>query len=165
MIEGAAQDKAKTTSFDLAALFISSGGHDVDHPGNNNVFEQKKRSKLATLYNDVSILENHHAATLFFLIEEEQCNIFENLKGEEYTTMRKCIIENILYTDMSKHFIFTNELKNLPSKEDFDLSGKHKPELMKALVHAADIGNPARPFELCKEWAMRILSEFFSQVI
>ena len=34
---------------------------------------------------------------------------------------------------------------------------------MKALVHAADIGNPARPFELAREWSLRILSEFFSQ--
>jgi len=32
---------------------------------------------------------------------------------------------------------------------------------MKALVHAADIGNPSRPFEICKEWAIRILGEFF----
>jgi hypothetical protein len=35
---------------------------------------------------------------------------------------------------------------------------------MKALVHAADIGNPARPFYLAKDWALKILSEFFAQV-
>jgi len=54
---------------DLACLFISAGAHDVDHPGNNNVFESKTRSKLATLYNDIAVLENHHAATFFFLVE------------------------------------------------------------------------------------------------
>lgn len=34
---------------------------------------------------------------------------------------------------------------------------------MKALVHASDIGNPARPFDICKIWALKILSEFFAQ--
>ena len=55
------------------------------------------------------------------------------------------------------------ELKALAGKDDFDPANKHKPELMKALVHAADIGNPSRPYALCKDWAMRILSEFFAQ--
>lgn len=53
------------------------------------------------------------------------------------------------------------EIKGLPGKEDFEPSGKHKMDIMKALVHAADVGNPARPFEICKEWALKILAEFF----
>lgn len=53
------------------------------------------------------------------------------------------------------------EIKAMPTKEDFDIAGKHKPDIMKALVHAADIGNPARPFEICKLWALKILNEFF----
>jgi hypothetical protein len=64
-------EKCNISSFDLASLFISSAAHDVDHPGNNNVFEIKTKSKLATLYNDVSVLESHHAATFFFLVEDE----------------------------------------------------------------------------------------------
>ena len=72
------------------------------------------------------------------------------------------IIDNILYTDMTKHFSFMGELKALPTKEDYDPITKHKPEIMKALVHAADIGNPARPFDICKIWALKILSEFFA---
>lgn len=46
------QEILKTTTFDLASLFIASAAHDVDHPGNNNLFETKTNSKLATLYND-----------------------------------------------------------------------------------------------------------------
>ena len=41
------------------------------------------------------------------------------------------------------------EIKALPSKPDFEPSGKNKYEIMKALVHAGDVGNPARPFEIC----------------
>lgn len=150
----------KATPSDLACLFLSAGAHDVDHPGHNNVYETKTRSKLATLYNDVSILENHHAATFFFLAEDDQSNILSHLSGEEYNKMRKNIIENILYTDMSKHFTFMNEIKQMPSRE-IDLAGKEKYDILKALVHAADIGNPCRPFEICKQWALKILSEFF----
>jgi cAMP-specific phosphodiesterase 4/calcium/calmodulin-dependent 3',5'-cyclic nucleotide phosphodiesterase len=52
LIEGGAQDRLKPTTLELAALLISAGAHDVDHPGHNNVFEAKTKSKLATLYND-----------------------------------------------------------------------------------------------------------------
>jgi len=44
---------------------IAAAGHDVDHPGHNNMFEMKNKSVLATIYNDKSVLENHHVATLF----------------------------------------------------------------------------------------------------
>ena len=84
-----AQEKCKITTFDLAGIFIASAAHDVDHPGTNNLFEIKTKSKLATLYNDSAVLENHHAATFFFLIEDEQCNIFENIKPEESNKLRK----------------------------------------------------------------------------
>lgn len=151
----------KATTFDLLTLFVSSAAHDIDHPGNNNLFESKTHSKLATLYNDVSVLENHHAASFFFMVEDEECNIFNMLSPEEFNRARKYIVDNILYTDMSKHFTFMNEIKTLAVSDNFDPAGKHKPDIMKALVHAADIGNPARPFELAKMWALKILSEFF----
>lgn len=105
----------------MAALYISSAAHDVDHPGNNNVFETKTKSKLALLYNDQAVLENHHAASFFFLIDgDEQCNIFSQMPTEDYNKMRKYIVDNILYTDMSKHFQFMGEIKAMPGKEDYD---------------------------------------------
>jgi hypothetical protein len=63
---------------------------------------------------------------------------------------------------MTKHFAFMNDIKLMPQKEDFEPDGKHKGDIMKALVHAADVGNPARPFELCKDWAHKIIAEFFA---
>ena len=62
---------------------------------------------------------------------------------------------------MTKHMGLINDLNALPSKEDYDPTAKNKPEILKSLVHAADVGNPARPFELCKSWALKILCEFF----
>jgi len=37
---------------DIFTSLISGAAHDMDHPGSNNVFETKTRSKLAILYND-----------------------------------------------------------------------------------------------------------------
>ncbi len=62
---------------------------------------------------------------------------------------------------MSRHFAFLNEIKGMNMLDNFDAAGKQKPDIFKALVHAADIGNPSRPFDLCKMWAYKILSEFF----
>jgi hypothetical protein len=159
---GGGINSCKANSVDLLSLFLSAAAHDVDHPGNNNFFETKTRSKLATLYNDQAVLENHHAATFYFMIEDEQCSIFEKATTEEYNRIRKYILDNILYTDMGKHFAFLGELKAMPNKEDYDPTLKHKPDIMKALVHAADIGNPSRPYDICKLWTFRILSEFFA---
>jgi cAMP-specific phosphodiesterase 4 len=92
---------------------MSSASHDIDHPGNNNVYESKIHSKLATLYNDASVLENHHAASFFFLVEDEESNIFKQFNLEDFNRMRKYIVDNILNTDMSKHFSLLNEIKNM----------------------------------------------------
>lgn len=43
--------------------------HDYDHPGLNNNFHLKIQSYLATLYNDRSVLENHHLAEVFDLMK------------------------------------------------------------------------------------------------
>ena len=90
---------------DILTMLISGAAHDMDHPGTNNLFEIKNSSKLAILYNDTSILESHHAASFFFLIENNMldCDIFDQLSSKERADVRKQIVENILGTDMSKH--------------------------------------------------------------
>lgn len=137
----------------------------MDHPGTNNMYEQKCRSKLAILYNDQSILEHHHAASFFFLLENEDVNCLSGLPESERLAGRKIILENILGTDMTKHGAIQAEVKaiaDLPADQR-EMDGKNKAYLMKALVHAADIGNPTRPFEIAKKWAENIVSEFFDQ--
>jgi len=50
----------------------------------------------------------------------------------------------------------------LPEAEQ-ELSGKHKPTVLKAIMHAVDIGNPTRKFEIAIKWAKDIVKEFFHQ--
>jgi hypothetical protein len=72
--------KELTSLSDTDSFFtiISGAAHDMDHPGTNNIFEMKNRSKLALLYNDMGILENHHSASFFFLVDNcsNNCDIF-----------------------------------------------------------------------------------------
>ena len=43
-----------------SVLLVSTLVHDVDHNGLNNNFHINSQSPLAVLYNDISVLENHH---------------------------------------------------------------------------------------------------------
>ena len=36
--------------------------------------------------------------------------------------------------------------------------------LKRMIIKCADVSNPARPLEICKEWAVRIAEEYFTQV-
>ena len=40
------------TDYDIFFSLLSGAAHDMDHPGTNNAFEVKMKSKLAILYND-----------------------------------------------------------------------------------------------------------------
>ena len=75
----------------------------MNHLARTNTFLKNSRHKLATRYNDQSPLENNHIATLYKIMKNPECDIFENC-DEHYNEIRKNIINNILYTDIGKHF-------------------------------------------------------------
>ena len=81
----------------------------MDHPGKNSAFLCNSGSELAYLYNDISVLENHHAAFGFKLtMSDERVNIFQNLDRDSFKLIRQGIIDLVLATDMSKHFVHLN---------------------------------------------------------
>lgn len=95
---------------DEAICLIAAVIHDVDHPGKNSAFLCNSGSELANLYNDITVLENHHSAFGFKLtMSDERVNIFQNLDRDSFKLMRQGIIDLVLATDMSKHFIHLNK--------------------------------------------------------
>lgn len=50
-------------------------------------------SELALMYNDSSVLENHHLAVGFKLLQEENCDIFQNLTKKQRQLLRKMVID------------------------------------------------------------------------
>ena len=72
------------------------------------------------------------------------------------------IIDNILGTDMAKHNEKVNEIKALGLLKGDELTDQSNKKLMiKGMVHAADISNGSRPFNIAKNWGERIFKEFF----
>lgn len=52
---------------DETTALIAAAAHDIDHPGKSSAFLANSDSPLAILYNDITILESHHAALTFKL--------------------------------------------------------------------------------------------------
>ena len=50
---------------------------------------------MAVIYNDESVLENHHLAVAFQLLQHEDCDIFQNFSKKERQMLRKMTIEMV----------------------------------------------------------------------
>lgn len=49
------------------------------------------------MYNDESVLENHHLAVGFKLLQEDNCDIFQNLTKKQRQSLRKMVIDMVEY--------------------------------------------------------------------
>ena len=49
-------------------------------------------SELALMYNDESVLENHHLAVAFKLLQETGCNILQNVPVIQRQALRRMVI-------------------------------------------------------------------------
>ena len=65
------------------------------------------------MYNDDSVLENHHLAVAFKLLQEPDCDILQNLSQKQRMSVRKMVIDIVLATDMSKHMSLLADLKTM----------------------------------------------------
>ncbi|XP_002050808.3 high affinity cAMP-specific and IBMX-insensitive 3',5'-cyclic phosphodiesterase 8 isoform X3 [Drosophila virilis] len=154
---------------DEATALIAAAAHDVDHPGRSSAFLCNSNNPLAILYNDLTVLESHHAAITFKLtLGDDKINIFKNLDKETYKSARSTIIDMILATEMTRHFehlakfvsVFGSEVEPrelVQSEEETSIL------MRRMLIKVADVSNPARPMQYCIEWARRIAEEYFMQ--
>ncbi|KAK8767090.1 hypothetical protein V5799_006130 [Amblyomma americanum] len=166
---------------DEAICLVAAVIHDVDHPGRSTSFLCNANHELAILYNDRSVLETHHAALGFKLtLSSERVNIFANLERDAYRSVRASIIDMVLATEMTKHFEHLSKFLNafqMSAHEDEAFGPEDHGEMASSLCSAdnivlikrmlikcADVSNPARPIELCVQWAQRISEEYCAQV-
>ena len=49
------------------------------------------------MYNDESVLENHHLAVAFKLLQTKECDIFVSLSKKQRQTLRKMTIDMVSY--------------------------------------------------------------------
>eukprot|EP00520_Triparma_pacifica_P017633 CAMPEP_0118661916 /NCGR_PEP_ID=MMETSP0785-20121206/16542_1 /TAXON_ID=91992 /ORGANISM="Bolidomonas pacifica, Strain CCMP 1866" /LENGTH=1391 /DNA_ID=CAMNT_0006555403 /DNA_START=25 /DNA_END=4197 /DNA_ORIENTATION=+ len=154
------------TSLQAFALIVSALCHDLDHPGHTNAFEVNSDSELALIYNDTSVLENHHCACASIVMREEENNILSGLDRGEFREFRSVMCSAILSTDMSTHFNLLGRFRDAIHTE-----GGWNPEqsadkllLIDIVLHSADLSNPCRPWELCRKWSLLVGEEFNAQV-
>uniref|UniRef100_A0A3P9LGW6 Phosphodiesterase n=1 Tax=Oryzias latipes TaxID=8090 RepID=A0A3P9LGW6_ORYLA len=162
--------EAVFTDLEILAAIFASAIHDVDHPGVSNQFLISTNSELALMYNDSSVLENHHLAVGFKLLQEENCDIFQNLTKKQRQSLRKMVIDIVLATDMSKHMNLLADLKTMVETKKVTSSGvllldnySDRIQVLQNMVHCADLSNPTKPLQLYRQWTDRIMEEFFSQ--
>ncbi|XP_029819717.1 cAMP-specific 3',5'-cyclic phosphodiesterase 4C [Manacus vitellinus] len=162
--------EAVFTDLEIMAAIFASAIHDVDHPGVSNQFLINTNSELALMYNDASVLENHHLAVGFKLLQEENCDIFQNLSRKQRQTLRKMVIDMVLATDMSKHMNLLADLKTMVETKKVTSLGvllldnySDRIQVLQSMVHCADLSNPTKPLELYRQWTDRIMVEFFHQ--
>ncbi|XP_037830596.1 cAMP-specific 3',5'-cyclic phosphodiesterase 4C isoform X2 [Kryptolebias marmoratus] len=158
------------TDLEILAALFAAAIHDVDHPGVSNQFLINTNSELALMYNDESVLENHHLAVGFKLLHQENCDIFQNLTKRQRQSLRKLVIDMVLATDMSKHMTLLADLKTMVETKKVTSSGvllldhyTERIQVLKNMVHCADLSNPTKSLLLYRQWTERIMEEFFRQ--
>ena len=58
------------------------------------------------MYNDESVLENHHLAVGFKLLQEDNCDIFQNLSKKQRQSLRKMVIDLVSLHTFHTHVPF-----------------------------------------------------------
>lgn len=145
----------------IISALIASLSHDVGHPGNTNSYEINSMSKFARIYNDNSVLENHHCTLTFELMDHTG---LIGCFGKYFREVRKTIISCILGTDMTKHNEFLSKFEQFDfTKDTFTID--EQIFIVSGFVHLADLSNPIKRFDISKEWSRRISLEFYEQTI
>ncbi|OMJ70844.1 hypothetical protein SteCoe_31087 [Stentor coeruleus] len=139
---------------DKFALLISAMIHDFKHPGLNNDYLNKTSHKLSLRYNNISVLENYHISQAFKIMQNSENNIFHLLAN--VSRIKKSIIEIVLATDMVFHNKQVKDVQDIVMKP----SMFNMPNMLGILMHAGDISNVCRKFNISKEWGKRISAEF-----
>lgn len=171
-----AEKIAKTNVLDLLSIFIAALGHDIAHPGLTNTFHINDSTDIAITYNDISVLENFHASTLFKTIRRSETNIFEKLTQIDYKIIRKRIISEILATDMALHGKVISLIKSKMTFNEDDntyrlnlLSGDERTRsdeqqsLLDFILHLADLAHNTRLFNISIKWVELLSEEFWRQ--
>ncbi|XP_064281482.1 cGMP-inhibited 3',5'-cyclic phosphodiesterase 3B isoform X1 [Passer domesticus] len=155
-------------ALELMALYVAAAMHDYDHPGRTNAFLVATNAPQAVLYNDRSVLENHHAASAWNLfLSRPEYNFLSNLDHVEFKRFRFLVIEAILATDLKKHFDFLAEFNakvNDMNSNGIEWSNENDRLLAcQICIKLADINGPAKIRDLHLKWTEGIVNEFYEQ--
>lgn len=79
---------------------LAAVAHDLDHPGVNQHFLIATNSHLASLYNNLSVLESHHWRFAVSCLKES--HVFDHFNPVDWNTIRHLLRSLILATDITQ---------------------------------------------------------------
>ncbi|TSM20256.1 cGMP-inhibited 3',5'-cyclic phosphodiesterase A [Bagarius yarrelli] len=155
-------------ALELMALYVAAAMHDYDHPGRTNAFLVATSAPQAVLYNDRSVLENHHAASAWNLfMSQPEYNFLASLDHVDFKRFRFLVIEAILATDLKKHFDFLAEFNAKVGHEGcsgIDWTNENDRLLVcQMCIKLADVNGPLKHKDLHLQWTEGIVNEFYEQ--
>uniref|UniRef100_A0A3P8SJU5 Phosphodiesterase n=1 Tax=Amphiprion percula TaxID=161767 RepID=A0A3P8SJU5_AMPPE len=136
-------------ALELMALYVAAAMHDYDHPGRTNAFLVATNAPQAVLYNDRSVLENHHAASAWSLyLSRPEFNFLVNLDHVEFKRFHSQIL-----------------LKHNKCRINWLTSFNENDRLLvcQVCIKLADINGPAKVRDLHLKWTEGIVNEFYEQ--
>lgn len=160
--------------YSMFASLIAVVSHDAGHDGFSNGFHVSSKSPLAKTFFKQSPQENHHISLCTSVLGMHGCDVFENWSDEYRLFVRNLISNSILATDMRLHDDVLGELTDLATKckeeggdcltllsiyaaaSSYPTAGEAFSEelhyqllsMARIILHAADISNAVRPFEI-----------------
>ncbi|GAB1606418.1 cAMP-specific 3',5'-cyclic phosphodiesterase 7B-like [Argonauta hians] len=146
----------------MAALFASMM-HDLDHPGVNQTYLIATTNVLASLYQNSSVLENHHWRSAIGVLHES--GVFNHFDAHQWGLLEWQLKSLILATDITRQQEFIRKFKEYQDDHQFTIknNANHRHFVMQIAMKCADISNPCRLWSTSKQWSEKICEEFFLQ--
>lgn len=144
------------SKLEIMGALLAAAGHDVDHPGVNQPFLVSTRNYLAALYNNRSVLENHHWRTSICLIR--QSGVFDGLSPEDHKGLEDIMKTMILATDITRQPDLIAKFRQLNDEKSFGQIMEDTEErqfVLQIILKCADINNPCRPWAISRIWSQR----------
>ena len=150
------------TDLELLATLTAAMCHDLDHPGVNEKFLVSTGSHLAVLYDNVSVLENHHWRSAIACFVE--AGLGKYLTEAQFTEFTDLVRSLILATDISRQQEFLSQFRFFLDNSDRDISqANNRHFILQIAIKCADISNPCRTWDVSRIWSLRACEEFFRQ--
>lgn len=149
------------TPLEILSALLGAVAHDLDHPGVNQPFLIATSNHLAALYENTSVLENHHwRSAIGCLLESGVAEQIEEFRHE----MEKQISSLILATDITRQQEFIEKFKDFLNNNTLNMrNADHRHFILQIALKCADISNPCRPWDISKKWSLKVCEEFYRQ--
>lgn len=149
------------TPLEILSSLLGAVAHDLDHPGVNQPFLIATSNHLAALYENTSVLENHHwRSAIGCLLESGVAEQIQDIRPE----VEKQISSLILATDITRQQEFIGKFKDFLNNNSLNMrKADHRHFILQIALKCADISNPCRPWDISKKWSLKVCEEFYRQ--